>query len=55
MTPADFRPMQQRRTIETHIPERLDLLPWSRWHLRIVVALGTSWILDGLEVNMDTS
>ena len=30
----------------------MDRLPWSRWHLRIIVALGTSWILDGLEVTL---
>ncbi len=38
--------------IETDIPERMDRLPWSRWHLRILTALGTSWILDGLEVTL---
>jgi MFS family permease len=30
-------------------PSRLDQLPWSRWHLRIVVALSITWLLDGLE------
>jgi MFS family permease len=30
----------------------VDRLPWSRWHMRIIVALGTSWILDGLEVTL---
>jgi len=43
---------QQNRTIETDIPARLDRLPWSRWHTRIIVALGTSWLLDGLEVTL---
>jgi MFS family permease len=38
--------------IESDVPARMDRLPWSRWHLRIVVALGTSWILDGLEVTL---
>lgn len=38
--------------IETDIPARLDRLPWSRWHVRIIIALGTSWILDGLEVTL---
>ncbi len=38
--------------IETDVPARMDRLPWSRWHLRIIVALGTSWILDGLEVTL---
>src|SRR3954470_19818349 len=43
---------QQNRTIETDIPARLDRLPWSRWHMRILTALGTSWLLDGLEVTL---
>lgn len=37
---------------DTKIPRRLDRLPWSRWHWYIVVALGTVWILDGLEVTI---
>jgi hypothetical protein len=40
------------RVIETDLPNRLDRLPWSGWHTRIVTALGTSWILDGLEVTL---
>ncbi len=42
---------QGRRVVETNIPARLDRLPWSRWHWRIVLGLGAVWILDGLEVN----
>ena len=38
--------------IETDIPQRLDRLPWSKWHTRVIVALGTSWLLDGLEVTL---
>src|ERR1700757_1442113 len=38
--------------IETDIPARLDRLPWSRFHTLIVVALGITWILDGLEVTL---
>ncbi len=34
------------------MPARLDRLPWSSWHLRIVIALGTSWLLDGLQVTL---
>ncbi|GHH78281.1 MFS transporter [Kitasatospora indigofera] len=34
------------------MPARLDRLPWSRWHWRIVIGLGTVWILDGLEVTI---
>lgn len=38
--------------VETDIPQRLDRLPWSSWHVRIITALGTSWLLDGLEVTL---
>jgi MFS family permease len=38
--------------IVTAIPARLDRLPWSRFHLLVVVALGVTWILDGLEVTI---
>jgi MFS family permease len=37
---------------ETDVPARLDRLPWSRFHWRVVVALGITWILDGLEVTL---
>ncbi|SFM06193.1 Predicted arabinose efflux permease, MFS family [Bradyrhizobium sp. NFR13] len=40
------------RTIETDIPARLDALRWSGFHTRVVVALGITWILDGLEVTL---
>ena len=42
----------QTGTITTHVPARLDRLPWSRFHWRVVVGLGGVWILDGLEVTM---
>jgi MFS family permease len=38
--------------VETHIPARLDRLPWGRFHTLVVVALGVTWILDGLEVTL---
>jgi MFS family permease len=44
--------VQENQVIETDVPGRLDRLPWSRWHTRIIVALGTSWLLDGLEVTL---
>jgi MFS family permease len=45
-------PVQPFRTIRTSIPARLDRLPWSRFHWRVVAGLGTVWILDGLEVTI---
>jgi MFS family permease len=38
--------------IRSDIPARLDRLPWSAWHWRVVIALGVSWLLDGLEVTV---
>jgi MFS family permease len=40
------------RIIETSIPFRLDNLSWSGFHTRVVLALGITWILDGLEVTL---
>jgi MFS family permease len=45
-TPRDDAP------VKTNIPARLDRLPWSRFHLLIVIGLGVTWILDGLEVTI---
>ena len=39
-------------TLTSTLPPRLDRLPWSRWHRRVIIALGITWILDGLEVTM---
>jgi MFS family permease len=39
-------------TIRSTIPARIDRLPWSRFHTRMVMALGVAWILDGLEVTI---
>lgn len=41
-----------RRVVGSNIPSRLDRLPWSRWHWRVVLALGVAWVLDGLEVTI---
>jgi MFS family permease len=38
--------------VETDVPARLDRLPWSGFHTLVVVALGITWILDGLEVTI---
>lgn len=37
---------------ETDVPARLDRLPWSGFHWRVVIALGITWVLDGLEVTL---
>ncbi len=37
---------------ETDVPARLDRLPFGRFHLLVIVALGITWILDGLEVTL---
>ena len=46
------RAPDRRQVIETDIPARLERLPWRRFHTLVVVALGITWILDGLEVTL---
>lgn len=41
--------------VETDIPARLDRLPWDRFHTQVVIALGITWVLDGLEVTLTGS
>ena len=36
----------------TDVPARLDRQRWSRFHTLLIAALGTSWIIDGLEVTL---
>jgi MFS family permease len=43
---------QDASLVETAIPARLDRLRWGRFHTLIVVALGITWVLDGLEVTL---
>jgi MFS family permease len=38
--------------VRSLIPARIDRLPWSSFHTRLVVALGVAWILDGLEISV---
>src|SRR3981189_1926643 len=40
------------RILETGVPARLDRLPWGRFHTLVAVALGITWVLDGLEVTL---
>jgi MFS family permease len=44
--------MANGETIESYVPARLDRMPWSAWHWLIVLSLGATWILDGLEVTL---
>ncbi|MET0660724.1 MAG: MFS transporter [Steroidobacteraceae bacterium] len=39
-------------TIETRVPARLDALAWGRFHWLVVLTLGITWVLDGLEVTL---
>jgi MFS family permease len=45
-------PAADANIVLTDIPARLDALPWGRFHTLVVVALGVTWILDGLEVTL---
>jgi MFS family permease len=38
--------------VRSLIPARLDRLPWSRFHTRLLLALGVAWVLDGLEITL---
>jgi MFS family permease len=42
----------ESQLITSDVPARLDRLPWSQWHWLIVIALGITWVLDGLEVTL---
>src|SRR5258706_15370355 len=44
--------MLVQSVITTDVPSRLERLPFSRFHVLVIVALGITWILDGLEVTI---
>ena len=44
--------MEAAGTVVSDVPARLDALKWGRFHWLVVVALGITWILDGLEVTL---
>ena len=50
--PAAHSPREAESSYQTDVPARLDRLPWSRFHWLVIVALGITWILDGLEVTL---
>jgi MFS family permease len=43
---------EARTVVESDVPARLDALPWARFHTLVVIALGITWVLDGLEVTL---
>ncbi len=47
-----IQPAPRAAAIETDIPFRLDRLPWTRFHWLLVIALGVTWVLDGLEATI---
>jgi Sugar (and other) transporter len=46
---------KRQQPIRSTIPARLDRLRWSPFHTRLVLGLGTAWILDGLEITIASS
>ena len=48
----DANGVRSPQIVESDLPARLDRLPWGRFHTLVVVALGITWILDGLEVTL---
>jgi MFS family permease len=51
-TPEPAGELPSSAVIATDIPARLDALPFGRFHLLVIMALGITWILDGLEVTL---
>ena len=44
--------MAGERPVRSLIPARMDRLPWARFHWMVVLGLGVSWILDGIEIQL---
>src|ERR1700712_294788 len=40
------------KTNRSLVPARMDRVPWARVHWMVVVGLGISWVLDGLEIQI---
>ncbi|HUS63779.1 MAG TPA: MFS transporter, partial [Kofleriaceae bacterium] len=38
--------------VRSLVPARMDRLPWSAFHWRMIIALGITWILDGVEIGL---
>jgi MFS family permease len=50
--PSTLGRVPEEGSIRSLIPARIDRLPWSPFHTRMVVALGVAWVLDGLEITV---
>ena len=50
--PSSRANQEATEIFETLIPARLDRLGWSRFHWLLVMGLGITWVLDGLEVTL---
>jgi MFS family permease len=40
------------KSVRSLVPARMDRLPWTKFHWLVVIGLGVSWILDGLEIQI---
>src|SRR5215207_3792099 len=49
------RPAGSSGVVRSLVPARMDRLPWSPFHTRLVAALGVAWVLDGLEITVASS
>ncbi|GAA0733402.1 MFS transporter [Dactylosporangium roseum] len=52
MSDAQSAPAPTGGVIRSLIPARIDRLSWAPFHTRMVLALGTAWVLDGLEITI---
>jgi len=43
------------QAIRSTVPARLDRLGWSKFHTRMVIGLGSAWVLDGLQITITSS
>src|SRR5438105_1475416 len=50
-----FSGAMEAGTVRSLVPARLDRLPWTRFHWRVITGLGAAWILDGLEITIVAS
>ncbi len=49
---APARSSAASQTVRSLVPARMDRLPWTRFHWLVIIGLGVSWILDGLEIQL---